>query len=141
MRIWQVEPPFVGHEQWNDWPVSEDEDAGEATPSIDFEAARPEVYLFSFGAAVFWNFPSDEFESTWLKENVLKPFPDAYGHEHTPEEIDAAKDDMAFIYDKQFSLKRDVASLETRETGERLAVSFALAKSSLLTVYEERVQK
>lgn len=146
MRIWQTEPPYIGHEKWSEWPVSEDEDAegggaGGGVGSIDFEAARPEVYLFSFGAAVFWNFPSDEFEAKWLKEQIFTPFPDAYGTEHTTEETDAAKDEMAFIYGQQFSLKRDVASLETRETGERLAVSFALAKSSLLTVYEERVQK
>jgi uncharacterized Rmd1/YagE family protein len=152
IRVWQTSPPYLGQELVMDWPLSEDEDtANEATkepahqhqPSIDFEATRPEVFLFSFGAAVFWNFPSEQVEIGWLRENVLEPFPEAVGDDHTDEEIEAAKDEMAFVYgvDKQFNLRRDVANLETRETGEKLAVSFALAKSSLLSVYEERVQK
>jgi uncharacterized Rmd1/YagE family protein len=52
-----------------------------------------------------------------------------------------AEDDMAFKYGDKFTIKRDVASLSTRESGERLAVSFALAKSSLLSIYEWRVQR
>jgi uncharacterized Rmd1/YagE family protein len=153
IRVWQTAPPFLGQDLVQDWPLSEDEDAGMEgkdavaeelrQPSIDFEAARPEVYLFSFGAAVFWNFPSEDVEIQWLKDHVLEPFKDAVGDDHTNEEVEAAKDEMAFVYsaDKKFSLRRDVAHLESRETGEKLAVSFALAKSSLLSVYEERVQK
>jgi uncharacterized Rmd1/YagE family protein len=39
-----------------------------------------------------------------------------------------------------FVIKRDVCTLATVESGERLAISFALAKSSLLSIYEIRVQ-
>jgi uncharacterized Rmd1/YagE family protein len=150
IRLWQVSPPYLGQEQVIDWPLSEDEDTaaeangGDRAPSIDYEAARPEVFLFSFGAAVFWNFPSEEVEIRWLNEHVLEPFNEAVGDGLADEEVEAAKDEMAFVYggvDNPFSLKRDVANLETRETGEKLAVSYALAKSSLLSVYEERVQK
>jgi uncharacterized Rmd1/YagE family protein len=154
IRVWQTSPPYLGQDLVIDWPLSEDEDtANEAPgregshqhqPSIDFESTRPEVFLFSFGAAVFWNFPSEQVEIGWLRDNVLEPFPEAVGDDHTDEEIEAAKDEMAFVYgtaDKPFTIRRDVANLETRETGEKLAVSFALAKSSLLSVYEERVQK
>jgi uncharacterized Rmd1/YagE family protein len=48
---------------------------------------------------------------------------------------------MAFAFGEIVLLKQYVATLTTREWGEKLAVSFALAKSSLLTVYEECVQQ
>jgi uncharacterized Rmd1/YagE family protein len=105
------------------------------------EAAVPEVYIFSFGAVVFWNFPGPEYEENWLDENIFGLMADACGEAHNKEEIAAASDDMAFTFGETFSIKRDIAHLTTRETGEKLAVSFALAKSSLLSIYEERVQK
>lgn len=105
------------------------------------EAAVPEVYIFSFGAVVFWNFPGPEYEERWLDENVFGLMAAACGEAHNKEEIESASDDMAFTFGEVFSIKRDIAHLTTRETGEKLAVSFALAKSSLLSIYEERVQK
>jgi uncharacterized Rmd1/YagE family protein len=140
IRLWQTEPPYIGHEQWADFPVSDDETNGMGG-GVDLEGAMPEVYIFSFGAVVFWNFPSKEFEEKWLDENILKAFPECLGEEHSQDEIESALDEMAFAFGENFSLKRDVATLTTREWGEKLAVSFALAKSSLLSVYEERVQR
>jgi uncharacterized Rmd1/YagE family protein len=102
----------------------------------------PEVYIFSFGAVVFWNFPGPEDETQWLEQNIFHLVADGVcGEAHTAEEIVAAADDMAFTFGETFSMKRDIATLTTRETGEKLAVSFALAKSSLLSIYEERVQR
>lgn len=141
LRLWQVEPPYIGHDMWSDWPMSEDEGEDGEGGGIDMEAAKPEIYVFSFGVVIFYNFPSQEFEEKWLDENILGRFPDCYGHKLVAEEVESASDEMAFIYGEKFTLRRDVATLATRESGEKLAVAFALAKSSLLSVYEERVQK
>jgi uncharacterized Rmd1/YagE family protein len=173
VRVWQTEPPFVGHDSIGQgvdshWPpVTEDEPLS-ATPTpmatppslpatapstmptaagfmtgahAVMETAVPEVYIFSFGAVVFWNFPGPEYEEHWLDQNIFGLMADACGEAHNKEEIVSAADDMAFTFGETFSIKRDIAQLTTRETGEKLAVSFALAKSSLLSIYEERVQR
>jgi uncharacterized Rmd1/YagE family protein len=156
LRLWQTEPQYFGQDEQQvlyDWPMSEDENAvsgvedmlmNDGAPtnhSLDLTAAMPEVYMFTFGVVVFWNFPSNESEQEWIKKNLIKPFPECYGEQLSTKEIDSANDQMAFEFGDAFSLKRDVATLTTRETGEKLAVSFGLAKSSLLSVYEERVQR
>jgi len=164
MRIWQQEPPYVGHEIGHrvDWGIVSDEEtagigsgtAGNGTdgnntdaasmgpPPITYDAAMPEVYIFSFGAVVLWNFPSDAYEEQWMHSNLFKKFPEAFcGQAHSADEIENASDSMAFSYGKKFQIKRDVVELTGSESGEKLAVAFALAKSSLLSIYESRVQE
>ena len=45
IRLWQTEPPYIGHEQWNEWPMSEEEEDGLGEGSIDVQATMPEVYV------------------------------------------------------------------------------------------------
>jgi uncharacterized Rmd1/YagE family protein len=66
---------------------------------------------------------------------------DACGVLHKPSAAENASDEMAFVYGEQSAFKWDVATLSTRESGEKLAISFALAKSSLLSIYEWRLQR
>lgn len=160
MRMWQTELPYVGVENSADWPVSDEDASGVpatataegasvtvdsetaiGAPPLTHDATRPQVFIFSFGAVVFWNFPNAKFEEQWLDDNILGPFADTCGTPHSKEEVEYASDDMEFSYGKSFGIKRDVVELATREAGEKLAVSFALAKSSMLSIYESRVQE
>lgn len=144
VRLWQTESPYIGHELWSEWPLSEDEEGGEAG-AIDMSAAMPEIYLFRFGVCVFWNFPNEDYEIDWMRKTLLGEMEDCCGDLYEQDEIDSAMDDVAFHYgppsDSKFTIKQDVCLLSTRDPGEKLAVSFALAKSSLLSLYELRVQQ
>ena len=54
------------------------------------------------------------------------------------------EDDMAFVYDYDaldISIANDVITLPSRcEVKERLAVSFAVAQSTILSIFEARVE-
>jgi uncharacterized Rmd1/YagE family protein len=146
VRIWKTETPYIGHELWSDWPLSEDEEGHGDSLAIDMTAAMPEIYLFRFGACVFWNFPNEEYEKQWINENLLGDDveDDFSGDLYKDDEIESALDSVSFQFgkvDAKFAIKRDVCLLSSKEPEEKLAVSFALAKSSLLSLYELRVQE
>ena len=164
----EIQPPAQQHDHQ---PQQQQQQGGGEMTSAELSAAvpttsvpnmgsavLPEVYVFSFGAVVFWNFPNDEAELHWLKDKLLTPFlSDCRGDDFTDEEIESATDDMGFrllqptpttpdanqanAAVNKFVLQRDIATLTTLEYGERLAISFAIAKSSLLSIYELRVQQ
>ena len=46
-----------------------------------------------------------------------------------------------FVYDTNFCLHRDIVQLITKEYGEKLAVSFAMAKSANLSIFEWRLDQ
>jgi len=59
--------------------------------------------------------------------------------------LSLGEDDMAFVYDYDaldISIANDVITLPSRcEVKERLAVSFAVAQSTILSIFEARVEK
>ena len=62
-------------------------------------AVVPEVYIFSFGAVVFWNFPNSESELQWMNDNLLtSTLSDCYGDRFANDEIESATDDMGFKF-------------------------------------------
>lgn len=97
-----------------------------------------EVFIFSFGAVVFFNFPTEQTELEWMQSYLFSTNCDssATGARHDPRAMERATDDFEFEYGELFSLKHDICCFMTREPGEKLAVAFALAKSSLLSIYE-----
>lgn len=99
-----------------------------------------EIFIFSFGAVVFFNFSNPEKESQWMQTYLFSSSSlekeHVYGTRHDVRAIESACDDMEFNYGETFSLKHDMCCFMSREPGEKLAVSFALAKSSLLSIYE-----
>ncbi|KAL9187941.1 hypothetical protein ACHAXT_006319 [Thalassiosira profunda] len=101
-------------------------------------ASMPEVFVFGFGAVVFWNFRGEETEKQWIEQH-LSPHKEVLGLRHNPDAIESACDEMGFAYGEQFKWHRDVVQLLTRDAGEKLAVSFAVAKSSNLSIYEWRM--
>jgi len=142
VRLWQR--PIVSEEAFSEGFATDGEAPTEAEenkastkqqnfPLID--AATREVFIFSFGAVVFFNFPNETVERGWMQRNLFH-FPEICGARHDPRAIANACDDLEFVYGDSFSLKHDSCQLMTREPGEKLAVSFGLAKSSLLSIYE-----
>jgi uncharacterized Rmd1/YagE family protein len=100
----------------------------------------PEVFIFGFGAVVFWNFDDESSEFAWMAHNLV-PHDDVLGHRHNIECINTARDVMGFRYGEVFRWKRDVVQLRTRDAGEKMAVSFALSKSANISIYEWRMEE
>ena len=100
----------------------------------------PEVFVFGFGAVVFWNFKDKDAEKQWMEQHLF-PHKEVLGLKHNVESIESACDEMGFCYGEKFGWYRDVVQLRTRDAGEKLAVSFAFAKSANLSIYEWRLEQ
>ena len=115
------------------WGGGEEEEEGE------IHASMPEVFVFGFGVVVFWNFADETAEKAWMDDH---PIPHGVlGLRHNPESIEAAHNEMGFCYGETFRWRRDVVQLRTRDAGEKMAVSFAFAKSTNLSAYEWRMEQ
>jgi uncharacterized Rmd1/YagE family protein len=108
--------------------------------SNEIHASMPEVFVFGFGAIVFWNFTDENSEKEWIT-NHISPHTDALGLKHNIESIGTACDEMGFCYGDSFRWRRDVVQLHTKDAGEKMAVSFAFAKSANLSIYEWRLEQ
>lgn len=124
----------------SDTALTDDETGSPIKQSSSFDAAMPEVFVFSFGAVVFWNFVDAKQEEEWMATYLLCRL-DVCGVLHNVAAAEEASDEIAFVYGDASSFRMDVVVLFTRDSGEKLAVSFALAKSSLLSIYEWRLQR
>jgi uncharacterized Rmd1/YagE family protein len=140
IRIWK-RPTLSDEQMWDGFATDDSiPETAEALMHLMVDAASPEVYIFSFGAVVFWNFTSEQAERLWLTQRLFV-LQQVCGTRHDPQAVESARDDIEFVYGDLFAIRRDVCQLMTREPGERLAVSFAIAKSSLLSIYEWILQQ
>jgi uncharacterized Rmd1/YagE family protein len=134
IRLWLLDDNHVfsaGEEE--QLPPGEDSSGQNTCPSM------PEVFVFGFGAVVFWNFKNEETEKLWMEKH-LYPNKEVVGLKHNSESIDSACDELGFCYSDTFRWHRDVVELQTRDVGEKLAVSFAVGKSANLSILEYRMQ-
>ncbi len=99
-----------------------------------------EVFVFDFGATVFWGFSRGE-EVNLLK--TIRMFV-TKGSVGAPE-FQSGVDDMAFVTSPDavsISLANDVITLPDDSVAkQRLSVSFAIAQSSVLAIFEARIEK
>lgn len=102
-----------------------------------------EVFVFDFGAIVFWGYSREEVKSSGLIELLKGGYIDADG-ELSMDEFAAGEDDMAFVTSSEvstISIANDVVTLpDMASVKSRLAVSFAIAQSSVLSIFEARVE-
>ena len=99
-----------------------------------------EVFIFEFGIAVFWGFPTNsQVEKTLL--STIKKYADVVLDD---KEIEDGEDDMAFRLDETLEKVRianDIINLNIDSAQQRLAASYAIAQSAVLSIFESRVQK
>ena len=98
-----------------------------------------EVFVFDFGAAVFWGFSRGE-ETNLLK--TFRMFVTKGGVDK--DEFQSGEDDMAFITspeEDKIALANDFLTLpDNSPVKQRLSISFAIAQSSVLAIFESRVE-
>ena len=99
-----------------------------------------EVFVFGFGVAVFWGLAKSEVQDIlqFIERFIVKD-------RLSTEEFAAGEDDIAFVTDYEAPsviITNDVITLPAITTvKERLALSFAIAQSAVLTIFEARVEK
>lgn len=108
--------------------------------SMLFATGAKEVYIFEFGALVFWGFHTVEIDKflessrAFSKQGILQK-----------EEFSEGQDDMAFVTSPEtteISIANDVITLpDDSPAKDRLAVSFAIAQSAVLSIFEARVEE
>jgi uncharacterized Rmd1/YagE family protein len=101
-----------------------------------------EVFVFEFGAVVFWGFAKGEEKymlgivRDFVKDKMIDDI-----------EYESSEDDMAFMISLSSSLPRitvanDVITLpDTTTPNQRLAVSFAIAQSAIISIFENRIER
>ena len=97
-----------------------------------------EAFIFEFGAVVFWGFPKGE-EDELIK--LIRKYIEQ--GEIAEDEFDEGRDDMAFITSSlpTITIANDVISLPDESTAKcRMSVSFAIAQSAVLNIFEARVE-
>jgi uncharacterized Rmd1/YagE family protein len=82
----------------------------------EIHASMPEVFVFGFGAVVFWNFRGEDAERQWMEQHLFRD--EVIGLKHNAESIESACDEMGFCYGDSFRWHRDVVQLQTRDAGE-----------------------
>jgi uncharacterized Rmd1/YagE family protein len=90
-----------------------------------------DAFYFSYGVAVFWNFPLDEERHQLL---LIKRC------EETPLK-EGSDDEFAFEYGEQQTIFQDVITLTEESPLQKLAVSHGIAQSLKLIMFEESIQK
>ncbi len=99
-----------------------------------------EVFIFDFGAIVFWGYQRDEVKDLLheFRQFIIKG-------RLSKIEFEAGEDDMAFVTSDEadnITIANDVIVLSERTTVQmRLAVSFAIAQSSILSIFEARIEE
>lgn len=98
-----------------------------------------EIFIFEFGAIVFWGYQQSEVDVLLdlAMEYIVKG-------RLSEAEFEAGEDDMAFVTSfeaESITIANDVIVLPDRTTVKsRLAVSFAIAQSSVLSIFEARIE-
>lgn len=101
------------------------------TQPKDEKGTKKDVFCFSFGVAIFWGF-SEEEELAFLAE--LK----AFEKESLPKpEID----EFSFAYGDKMRIEEDEIILQKKDSLTKLAISFAIAQSVKLTVFEDTIAR
>jgi uncharacterized Rmd1/YagE family protein len=99
-----------------------------------------EVFVFDFGAAVFWGFSRGE-ETNLLKTIRMFVVKGLVG----ASEFQSGEDDMAFVTTPDadaITIANDVITLpEDTPAKQRLSVSFAIAQSTVLAIFEARIDR
>ena len=99
--------------------------------------ATQDIFYFDYGCVVFWGLsPMEERAAlTELKEFTTTPV--------NPEELDNSFDTLEFVFDRKANPQRpirfDRMRLRSLQLEEKLALSYAMAQSSKLFVFESKI--
>ena len=124
------------------FPVVDENDFEKSSWNFRLDLPSPltqEIYIFNFGVSVFWGFSKGE-ETSLL--NIIRRY--STGASYSGREFEEGEDDIDFV----ISFSAIVSSLadncvyfpDKTNLKQRLAISYAIAQSSILSVMETCVE-
>ncbi len=99
--------------------------------SKDSHGVKRDIFYFSYGVTLFWGFEENE-EQTFL--HGLRKF-----EKESLSKIEM--DVFQFAYGEKMAIEEDEIILQKKDALTKLAVSYAIAQSVKLTVFEEAVSR
>ena len=95
----------------------------------DEKGLKRDIFYFPYGVAIFWGFNEDEEKGLLviLKQFEKEPLP-------RPE-----VDEFSFSYREKLKIEDDEIFLHKKDADLKLAISYAIAQSVKLTVFEEAI--
>jgi len=133
-----------------EWYIEKEEEKEDDLDEGIWNVGAKEVFIFEFGVAVFWGFPMGGTEETTLLTTFRKyetstgtgDITKSKGLGKTAD--DDADDDMAFLLDRSLTetlVYNDIIYLHKDSAKMRLALSYGIAQSAVLAVFEQRVEE
>jgi uncharacterized Rmd1/YagE family protein len=97
----------------------------------DEKGTKKDIFYFPYGVVIFWGFEAEEEKKhlASLKKFEKEPLPKF--------EID----EFTFIYGDKMHIEEDEIVLPKKETLGKLTISYAIAQSLKLTIFEESIGK
>lgn len=92
---------------------------------------KGDIFFFSYGVVVFWGFTKEE------ELETLKSFKEFEKEPHPKPEID----EFTFIYGETVKIEEDEIVLQNKSPLTKLSISYGIAQSVKLTIFEEMIQK
>src|ERR1700722_20110535 len=92
---------------------------------------KGDIFYFNYGVVIFWGFTQEE-ELEQLR--ALKEF-EKETH-HKPE-----IDEFTYVYGETMKIEEDEIVLQNKSSLTKLAISYGIAQSVKLTIFEEMIQK
>jgi uncharacterized Rmd1/YagE family protein len=121
-------------------PLAKSKSAEFPTPDVVMDEVKQEIFVFEFGAVVFWGFSVGE-ESEVLR--VIRDF--SKRGDIVEREFVSSEDDMAFVAVADINSMRianDMITLpELSTVKQRLSISYAIAQSSVVSLFEHRIEE
>jgi uncharacterized Rmd1/YagE family protein len=140
-RVARLDPYYAHLEQYHQDARNERGIDSEGLEElVDVSSGGREVFVFDFGAVVFWGSSREEVGEllSICKNFIVKG-------RLSQSEFEAGEDDMAFVssFDEDhITIANDVIMLpENTSVQSRLAVSFAIAQSTVLSIFEARIEE
>jgi len=101
------------------------------TQPKDDKSVKKDIFYFAYGVVIFWGFSEEEEKEllTTLKKFEREPLA-------KPE-----LDEFSFSYGDKMKIEDDEIVLQKKDSMTKLAMSFAIAQSVKLTVFEETIHR
>jgi uncharacterized Rmd1/YagE family protein len=90
-----------------------------------------DAFFFSYGTVVLWGFSEQE------EEEILQELKAFERHPFARTEID----EFTFSYGENMKIHEDLITLQNKNVLTKLAISYGIAQSIKLTIFEETIQK
>ncbi|MBI2742613.1 MAG: RMD1 family protein [Chlamydiales bacterium] len=92
---------------------------------------KGDAFYFAYGVVILWGFTADE------EQELLRFLKDFEKEPHPRPEID----EFTFVYGEAMKIEEDEIILQNKSPQTKLAISYGIAQSVKLTIFEEMIQK